>query len=255
MLIPAIDLIEGSVVRLFQGDYGQKTEYKFDPVELVKDYAQQGATWLHIVDLTGAKDTNKRQLSLIADMVNTGVMKFQAGGGVRTEQDVSQLLETGVSRVVIGSLAVKEPELVKSWITKYGAESIVLALDININEAGQKCIATHGWQQDSGIELEQVVASFLEVGLKHVLCTDISKDGTLQGPNQALYRELAQSYPQISWQASGGMSNLDDIKQLKPSLQDSGLANATPSGIILGRALLEGKFTVAQAIDTWQETI
>ena len=254
MLIPAIDLIEGSVVRLFQGDYGQKTEYKVDPIELVKDYASQGANWLHIVDLTGAKDTRKRQLSLISDMVNTGVMKFQAGGGVRSEQDVSQLLEAGVSRVVIGSLAVKEPELVKAWVTKYGPEAIVLALDININAEGKKCIATHGWQQDSGVELEAVVDDFLSVGLKHVLCTDISKDGTLQGPNQALYKELAQSYPQISWQASGGMSVLNDVVQLKPSLENSGLSNETPSGIILGRALLEGKFTVAQAISTWQES-
>lgn len=253
MLIPAIDLIEGSVVRLFQGDYGQKTEYKFDPIDLVRDYAEQGADWLHIVDLTGAKDTDKRQLELIASMVNTGVMKFQAGGGVRTEEDVNQLLNAGVARVVIGSLAVKEPELVKSWITKYGAEAIVLALDININEQGRKCIATHGWQEDSGVELESVVDDFLTVGLKHVLCTDISKDGTLQGPNQGLYRELAQSYPQISWQASGGMSNLDDVVQLKPSLKHSGINNTTPSGIILGRALLEGKFTVAQAISTWQD--
>jgi len=254
MLIPAIDLIEGSVVRLFQGDYGQKTEYKFDPIELVKDYASQGANWLHIVDLTGAKDTSKRQLELIANMVNTGVMKFQAGGGIRTEQDVSQLLEAGVSRVVIGSLAVKEPELVKNWITKYGSEAIVLALDININSEGKKCIATHGWQEDSGVELEAVVEDFLQVGLKHVLCTDISKDGTLQGPNQQLYKEPDPTYPQISWQASGGMSNLDDVKQLKPSLKDSGLTNETPSGIILGRALLEGKFTVEQAISTWQDS-
>lgn len=253
MLIPAIDLIEGNVVRLFQGDYGQKTEYKYDPIDLVKDYANQGANWLHIVDLTGAKDTSKRQLSLISNMVNTGVMKFQAGGGVRAEQDVSQLLDAGVSRVVIGSLAVKEPELVKSWISKYGSEAIVLALDININSEGKKCIATHGWQEDSGVELEAVVEDFLTVGLKHVLCTDISKDGTLQGPNQDLYKELAVKYPQISWQASGGMSNLDDVEQLKPSLAKSGLDNDTPSGIILGRALLEGKFTVEQAIKTWQE--
>ena len=253
MLIPAIDLIEGSVVRLFQGDYGQKTEYKVDPVELVKEYASQGANWLHIVDLTGAKDTSKRQLSLISDMVNTGVMQFQAGGGIRSEQDVSQLLEAGVARVVIGSLAVKEPDLVKSWVTKYGAEAIVLALDININEQGKKCIATHGWQEDSGVELESVVDDFLTVGLKHVLCTDISKDGTLQGPNQELYKALAESYPQISWQASGGMSELADVEQLKPSLENSGLDNHTPSGIILGRALLEGKFTVSQAISTWQD--
>ncbi|NVK25432.1 MAG: 1-(5-phosphoribosyl)-5-[(5-phosphoribosylamino)methylideneamino]imidazole-4-carboxamide isomerase [Gammaproteobacteria bacterium] len=253
MLIPAIDLIDGSVVRLYQGDYGQKTEYKVSPVDLVKDYAAQGADWLHIVDLTGAKDTSKRQLTLIKEMVDTGVMKFQAGGGIRSEDDVKQLLDVGVSRVVIGSLAVKEPELVKSWVSKYGSEAIVLALDVNIDAEGKKSIATHGWQENSGVELEAVLEDFLTVGLKHVLCTDISKDGTLQGPNQLLYKELAERFPNISWQASGGMSCLDDIKQLKPSLVGSGDENATPSGIILGRALLEGKFTVEDAIQTWAE--
>jgi phosphoribosylformimino-5-aminoimidazole carboxamide ribotide isomerase len=133
MIIPAIDLIDGSVVRLYQGDYEQKTKYEFDPVDVVNDYADQGATWLHIVDLTGAKDTSKRQLTLIKSMVDTKRMQFQAGGGIRSEEEVAQLLDIGVSRVVIGSLAVKQPELVKSWVTKYGAEHIVLALDINIS--------------------------------------------------------------------------------------------------------------------------
>jgi phosphoribosylformimino-5-aminoimidazole carboxamide ribotide isomerase len=239
------------VVRLFQGDYGQKTEYKIDPVELVTDYAAQGAQWLHIVDLTGAKDTAKRQLSLISEMVATGKMKFQAGGGIRSEQDVEQLLEVGVSRVVIGSLAVKQPELVKSWLTRFGAEQIVLALDINIDENGNKMLATHGWQESSDVPLESIVDDFLTVGLRHVLCTDISKDGTLSGPNQGLYKELSHAYPDISWQASGGMSCLEDIEQLKPSLIQSGLNNTTPSGVILGRALLEGKFNVEQALQTW----
>lgn len=253
MIIPAIDLIEGSVVRLYQGDYAQKTEYKIDPIELVEDYARQGSTWLHIVDLTGAKDTAKRQLTLIKKMVDTGKMKFQTGGGIRSEDDVKHLLDVGISRVVIGSLAAKEPELVKAWMQKYGPEQIVLALDININAQGEKMIATHGWQENSGVELEALVDDFLTVGLKHVLCTDISKDGTLQGPNQALYTELAAQYPQISWQASGGISCIDDITALKPVLRDSGTSNATPSGVILGRSLLEGKFTVEEAILAWQQ--
>lgn len=253
MIIPAIDLIDGSVVRLYQGDYKQKTEYKIDPIELVEDYAAQGAKWLHIVDLTGAKDTSKRQLSLIKKMVDTGKMLFQTGGGIRSEDDVKHLLDVGISRVVIGSLAAKDPELVKQWMVDYGPERIVLALDININAKGQKMIATHGWQEDSGVELEALVDDFLSVGLKHVLCTDISKDGTLQGPNQELYQQLAAQYPQISWQASGGISCIDDITQLKPALANSGLDNATPSGVILGRSLLEGKFTVADAINSWGE--
>ena len=244
MIIPAIDLIEGSVVRLFQGDYAQKTEYQLDPVEVVHDYADQGAKWLHIVDLTGAKDTNKRQLELIGKMVATGRMSFQAGGGIRTEQDVAQLLALGVKRVVIGSLAVKEPTLVKGWISKYGSEAIVLALDINIDPRGNKFIATHGWQENSGVSLEALLEDFLSVGAKHVLCTDISRDGTLQGANHPFYSEMCARVPTITWQASGGIGKLDDIRVLVPT---------QVSGVILGRALLEGKFTVAEAIQCWQD--
>lgn len=244
MIIPAIDLIEGSVVRLFQGDYAQKTEYQLDPVEVVNNYADQGASWLHIVDLTGAKDTSKRQLKLIGKMVATNRMNFQAGGGIRSEQDVAQLLDIGVKRVVIGSLAVKQPELVKGWIRKYGSEAIVLALDINIDQGGNKFIATHGWQKNSGVSLEDLLEDFLSVGATHVLCTDISRDGTLQGANHQLYSEMTARFPTINWQASGGIGCLDDISILKPT---------QVSGVILGRALLEGKFTVTEAIQCWQD--
>lgn len=243
MIIPAIDLIDGSVVRLYQGDYAQKTEYKLDPIDVVNSYADQGASWLHIVDLTGAKDTNKRQLDLIGRMVATKRMHFQAGGGIRSEEDVTQLLDIGVKRVVIGSLAVKQPELVKSWMTKYGPESIVLALDVNIDAQGNKLIATHGWQEDSGVSLEALLLDFLSVGAKHVLCTDISRDGTLQGANADLYSEMKAQFPDVIWQASGGIGALADIAALKPTKVD---------GVILGRALLEGKFDVKEAIACWQ---
>ena len=243
MIIPAIDLIDGHVVRLYQGDYKQKTQYELDPVDVVHDYADQGATWLHIVDLTGAKDTNKRQLELMKAMVDTKRMQFQAGGGIRSEEEVAQLLETGVSRVVIGSLAVKQPELVKSWVEKYGPERIVLALDINISESGEKLIATHGWQENSGVALEGLLEDFATVGAKHVLCTDISRDGTLQGANTELYQEMAARFPNVSWQASGGIGSINDIETLKPT---------NVGGVILGRALLEGKFTVKEAIACWQ---
>ncbi len=243
MIIPAIDLIDGAVVRLYQGDYDKKTEYKLDPVDVVHTYADDGATWLHIVDLTGAKDTSKRQLELIRRMVDTQRMQFQAGGGIRREQDVAQLLEAGVSRVVIGSLAVKEPQLVKQWVTKYGPDAIVLALDVNIDEDGNKFVATHGWQQSSGVSLETILNDFAEVGVKHVLCTDISRDGTLQGANVELYKEMQQAFPDIAWQASGGIGGLSDIEALRP---------ASVGGVILGRALLEGKFTVKEAIACWQ---
>lgn len=243
MIIPAIDLIDGQVVRLYQGDYNQKTEYSQDPVDVVHSYADQGAKWLHIVDLTGAKDTSKRQLDLIRRMVDTKRMAFQAGGGIRSEKEVEQLLESGVSRVVVGSLAVESPETVKQWVTRYGAEHIVLALDINIDDAGNKFIATHGWQENSGVSLEAILNDFAEVGAKHVLCTDISRDGTLQGPNVELYSEVAKAFPNVSWQASGGIGGLHDIEALKPT---------QVGGVILGRALLEGKFTVKEAIACWQ---
>ena len=243
MIIPAIDLIEGHVVRLYQGDYNQKTQYQLDPIDVVHQYADAGAQWLHIVDLTGAKDVEKRQLELIKRMVDTGRMSFQSGGGIRSEADVSGLLDIGVKRVVIGSLAVKQPKLVKSWITKYGPEAIVLALDVNINEEGQKCIATHGWQEDSGVEIEGLLEDMLSVGAKHVLCTDISRDGTLQGANAELYAQMKAQFPSVVWQASGGIGSLDDIERLKPTAVD---------GVILGRALLEGKFTLEQALQVWK---
>ncbi|AWL11462.1 1-(5-phosphoribosyl)-5-((5-phosphoribosylamino)methylideneamino)imidazole-4-carboxamideisomerase [Saliniradius amylolyticus] len=243
MIIPAIDLIDGEVVRLYQGDYNQKTAYRYDPVDVVKRYADAGAKWLHIVDLTGAKDPAKRQLALIEKMVATGLMQFQAGGGIRSEEDVKSLLDAGVSRVVIGSLAVKQPELVKQWMQDYGPDKIVLALDININAEGKKCIATHGWQQDSGVELAGLLRDFQSVGAKHVLCTDIACDGTLQGPNQSLYEQVKADFPEVIWQASGGIGNLEHIRALKASGIDS---------VILGRSLLEGKFELSDAIQLWE---
>lgn len=244
MIIPAIDLIEGNVVRLYQGDYEQKTEYKLNPVDVVKDYASEGAEILHIVDLTGAKDPNKRQIPLIKEMVATGLMMFQSGGGIRTKQDVSDLIDAGIDRVVIGSLAVNQQETVAQWFVEFGAEKIVLALDINIDEEGNKYVATHGWQEDSGVSIEELINHYSKVGLKHVLCTDISKDGTLSGANNSLYKELVTQYPNIEWQASGGIGELNDIEALKPTKVQS---------VILGRALLEGKFTLAEAITCWQD--
>ncbi|MDP2560549.1 1-(5-phosphoribosyl)-5-[(5-phosphoribosylamino)methylideneamino]imidazole-4-carboxamide isomerase [Psychrobium sp. 1_MG-2023] len=240
MIIPALDLIDGEVVRLYQGDYAQKTRYDYSPVEQLALYAEQGATWLHLVDLTGAKDPAKRQLSLISKMMDAvSNVGLQVGGGIRQEQDLVDLFNAGASRVVIGSLAVKQPELIEQWLTKYGSEKIVLALDLNIDEAGNKHVAVHGWQENSGVTIEELLQRFIPLGLKHVLCTDISKDGTLTGSNTALYTELVKEWPQIQWQSSGGIGTLDDIAALNP---------CHVSGVIVGRALLEGKFDVTEAI-------
>lgn len=244
MIIPALDLIDGKVVRLYQGDYGKKTEYQVEPQEQFAVYRDAGASMLHLVDLTGAKDTSARQLDLIEKIIASTPAKVQIGGGVRSEKDVSDLLDAGAERVVIGSTAVKDPELVKSWMLKYGSEHIVLALDVNQDADDQFNVAISGWQEDSGVSIEELIENYQQVGLKHVLCTDISRDGTLEGSNVDLYLYLCKKYPNVDFQSSGGIGNLDDIAALK----GSGVA-----GVIVGRALLEGKFTAKQAFDLWAE--
>lgn len=242
MMIPAIDLINGQVVRLYQGDYEQKTNYQYSAKERQDSYANAGAKVMHFVDLDGAKDCNNRQLELLKTLVKHPEMIIQVGGGVRKKADVEQLLELGADRIVIGSLAIKEPELVGQWIQEFGGEKIVLALDVKIDEQGNKTLPTHGWIKDSGVNLESLLEDYIAAGLIHVLCTDISKDGTLTGTNVEMYRELCVQYPQIKWQASGGIGSLDDIKALIPTGVD---------GVILGRSLLEGKFTLEEAIACW----
>lgn len=243
MIIPALDLIDGNVVRLHQGDYAKQTAYGNDPLPRLQQYEQEGAKLLHLVDLTGAKDPQKRQIPLLKKLLAGVSVPVQVGGGIRTEEDVKALLEAGAARVVIGSTAVKQPELVQSWFERYGGDAIVLALDVRINEQGIKEIAISGWQENSNLSLEQAIEMYQPFGLKHVLCTDISKDGTLTGSNVNLYQEISQKYPDIAFQASGGIGSLDDIA----AIPASGAA-----GVIVGRALLEGKFTVAEAIECWQ---
>tara|TARA_B110000211_G_scaffold14041_1_gene14680 strand:- start:70281 stop:71018 length:738 start_codon:yes stop_codon:yes gene_type:complete len=242
MMIPAIDLIDGEVVRLFQGDYQQKTQYQYTAKERQDAYAKAGATVMHFVDLDGAKDSTKRQLTLLKTLVKHDSMTIQVGGGVRCKADVQQLLSLGADRIVIGSLAIKEPALVQQWLTELGGEHIVLALDVKIDASGNKTLPTHGWIEDSGVNLESLLDDYIAAGLIHVLCTDISKDGTLSGSNVEMYQELCQQYPSIKWQASGGIGSLDDIKALIPTGVD---------GVILGRSLLEGKFTLEEAIACW----
>ena len=244
MIIPAIDLINGQVVRLYQGDYGQKTAYSSSPQARFDDYVAQGAEQLHLVDLDGAKDAKARQLALITELLAVTQAPVQVGGGVRSEQDVADLLAAGANRVVVGSTAVKSPDLVASWMEKYGPERIVLALDVNIDAQGNRQIAVAGWQENSGVSLEALIERFLPAGLKHVLCTDISRDGTLSGSNVELYRDLCARYPSVAFQASGGIGGLADIEELK----DTGIRR-----VILGRALLEGKFDVKEAIACWDE--
>ena len=242
MIIPAIDLIDGCVVRLHQGDYGARRDYGEDPLARLQRYQASGAQLLHIVDLTGAKDPKARQIPLLRELLGNLSIPVQTGGGIRSADDVRSLLDAGAARVVVGSAAVKRTDEVAGWMKTFGADKLVLALDVRINKAGNAEVAVSGWQENSGVLMDDLIRAFEPAGLRYVLTTDISKDGTLAGPNTALYAKLAQTFPNIDFQASGGIGSLDDIRAV---------SHTGAAGVIVGRALLEGKFTLEEAIECW----
>lgn len=236
--IPAIDLRGGRVVRLFKGDYDQQTTFDIDPVEQAARYAADGATWLHVVDLDGARSGQFENLPTIAALVSKAGLRVQAGGGIRDEAGLARLLDAGVQRVVVGSIAIRQPESVAAWIGRYGAERIVLALDTRYRDGAWQ-LPSAGWTADEGRTLDELLPFYLSAGARHLLCTDIDRDGTMTGPNTALYRHIAHVAPGFDIQASGGVRSLEDV---------AGLALQGVAGVILGRALLQGEFTLAQAL-------
>lgn len=242
MIIPAIDLIDGCVVRLHQGNYGARRDYGEDPLVRLQRYQASGAQLLHIVDLTGAKDPKARQIPLLRELLGSLSIPVQTGGGIRSADDVRSLLDAGAARVVVGSAAVKRTDEVAGWMKTFGADKLVLALDVRINKAGNAEVAVSGWQENSGVLMDDLIRAFEPSGLRYVLTTDISKDGTLAGPNTALYAKLAQTFPNIDFQASGGIGSLDDIRAV---------SHTGAAGVIVGRALLEGKFTLEETIECW----
>jgi phosphoribosylformimino-5-aminoimidazole carboxamide ribotide isomerase len=229
-LIPAIDLKAGRCVRLLQGDFTQETRYDADPSALLAKYRQLGANWLHIVDLDGAQNGSLINRPIIARLAAQTGVSIQVGGGLRNTAAVTQMLDLGVDRVVIGSSAVTHVEQVRTWLDYFGPECITLAFDVRLDEAGVPRVATHGWQRQSDVSLWSAVAMYLDSKLLHVLCTDVSRDGALTGPNVGLYREAVRRHPQIQWQASGGIRNAQDLH----ALTEAGAAAA-----ISGKALLE----------------
>jgi len=242
VIIPALDLSGGHVVRLKQGDYSRKTIFNVDPISRISAMASAGAQYIHIVDLDGAKDPVKRQHALIKAIVKSSPVPIETGGGIRSVSDIKNLLDIGVDRVVVGSAAVYHPELVRGWVQKFGAQRFTLALDVRLID-GIPYVATHGWLKTSEITLDMVLRNFLPYDIEHILVTDISKDGMMQGANNSLYAALAEKYPQLDIIASGGISSLDDIRKV---------ARAGARSVVLGRSLLEGRFTVQEALKCWQ---
>ncbi len=236
-VIPAIDLRDGQCVRLYQGDFDRQTSYAKDPVALALEYEAMDFDALHIVDLDGARSGTQQNQEIIRRIIESSNLTIQLGGGIRTDSQVDDWLATGLARVVIGSLAITEPGRVCGWLKNYGPERIVLALDVNIDAIGVAHVATHGWRRTADMTLWQCLDQYEQAAIQHVLCTDISRDGAMTGPNLALYTEFIDKYPGIQLQASGGVRSIDDVK----ALRKTGVA-----ATISGRALLDGKITARE---------
>ena len=236
---PAIDVREGRVVRLAQGDYARQTRYERDPLETARRYASQGATWLHLVDLDAARAGGYTLVPLLREICAFTGLKVQTGGGVRVRDDVARILAAGAARVVIGSLAVKAPERVLEWIAEFGVDRITVALDCRQDEAGIWSLPVHGWTETAASTLDVLAVRYADAGLEHLLSTDIARDGMLSGPNEDLYAHLRTIAPRLRVQASGGVREVADVAAAKAQ----GCA-----GIVLGRALLEGKLDLEEAL-------
>lgn len=237
LLIPSIDLRGGNCVRLFKGAFDAETRYDLDPLMLLERYAAMGARWLHVVDLDGARDGVLGNRELIARLAARGLLKVQVGGGLRSPAVIEDLFAAGVSRAVIGSVAVEQPEVAEQALRRFGAEAVCLAIDVRVDENGVPRARTRGWVTEHPTSLWDLIERFAPLGLRHVLCTDIERDGALAGPNLSLYAEGRRRHPQIAWQASGGVRDAADLA----ALADLGVAAA-----ISGKALLEGRMTAEE---------
>lgn len=234
LLMPAIDLRHGRCVRLLQGDFAAETRYEHEPQELLIRYRNLGASWLHVVDLDGAKDGALANRSILVALASGRAVRLQAGGGVRSSATIDDLLQHGIARVVVGSTAVERPEEVTEWLVRYGPDRICLAFDVRLDETGVPRVRTRGWTESTALSLWDAIARFPPEHIKHVLCTDIERDGALTGPNVALYGQAMSRFPDLAWQASGGVRNAADL---------AALAATGVTGAVSGKALLEGRIT------------
>lgn len=234
LLIPSIDLRGGRCVRLREGDFAAQTVYEVEPLALAQRYQALGARWLHVVDLDGAKDGLPRNTDVIKSLARRPSLCLQVGGGVRSAVAIEALLSAGVARVVIGTAAALQPDEVAVWLKHFGAERICLAFDVRLGPNAEPQVRTDGWTRNSALGLMQAIEAFSRYALKHVLCTDIQRDGTLRGPNVRLYRKCLAQFPQLKWQASGGIRDSHDLTVLK---------SAGLSAAVTGTALLEQRIS------------
>jgi phosphoribosylformimino-5-aminoimidazole carboxamide ribotide isomerase len=234
LLIPAIDLRNGRCVRLFKGDFNAETRYDMEPLELLARYRSLGASWLHVVDLDGAKNGVLANRAVIVSLAAQAGLHIQVGGGMRSAEVIEDVLANGVARVVIGSAAVEQPIDVAAWIERFGSDRVCLALDVMLDEGGEPRVRTRGWTESTKVSLWQAIDPFIGAGLKHVLCTDIDRDGALSGPNVDLYARALERFPQLAWQASGGVRDAKDL---------AALARVGVAAAVSGKALLEQRMT------------
>ncbi|UYB50595.1 1-(5-phosphoribosyl)-5-[(5-phosphoribosylamino)methylideneamino]imidazole-4-carboxamide isomerase [Xanthomonas sp. AM6] len=239
IVYPALDIRDGRVVRLAQGDYARETHYGDDPLPRAQAFADAGAGWMHLVDLDAARAGGYTLAPLLSQIRAQTGLQVQTGGGVRSRADVQRMLDAGAARVVIGSLAVRDRESVLEWLAEFGAERITVALDTRQDAQGVWRLPVLGWTETSALTLEALAAEYAAAGLKHLLCTDIARDGMLSGPNLALYAYLRQIAPGVDVQASGGIRDAADVR----AAREAGCA-----GAVLGKALLEGRLTLDEAL-------
>ena len=233
-LIPAIDIIDGKCVRLTKGDYDQKTVYRDHPAEVAAEFEEIGFNRLHVVDLDGAKSKHIVNDNVLKAITTKTGLTVDFGGGIKTDEDIEKAFAAGASMVTIGSIAVTQPELFLGWLEKYGPERMILGADVRHGK-----ISINGWKEDSSEDLLPFLQKYIDAGVKNVLCTEISKDGTLAGPAIELYREVMEAYPELHLIASGGVSSMEDIK----ALDQAGIP-----AVVFGKAIYEGRIDLRQLI-------
>ncbi|MBQ8705984.1 MAG: 1-(5-phosphoribosyl)-5-[Paludibacteraceae bacterium] len=236
-LIPAIDIINGQCVRLTKGDYDQKTVYRDSPADVAREFEQIGFKRLHVVDLDGAKSKHIVNNQVLFDITKETKLRVDFGGGIKTDTDIETAFANGAEMVTVGSIAVTNPDLFISWIEKYGAERMILGADVRNGK-----ISINGWKEDSTEDLLPFLRKYINAGVKNVLCTEISKDGTLQGPAIELYCQVMEAYPQLHLIASGGVSSIKDVQ----ALDKAGIP-----AVVFGKAIYEGKINLKELWD-WQ---